>query len=418
MKRLLIRGGARLEGTVQVSGAKNAALPAMAACLLASEPVTLRNIPALVDVETMADLLGMLGASVERRDHAVTIGCCGLGPREAPYDLVKQMRASVVVLGPLLTRYGMARVSLPGGCAIGGRPVDQHIKGLRAMGAEIDIRHGYIEARADRLTGAVICLDTPTVTGTENLMMAAALARGVTVIENAAREPEVADLGALLAAMGVPIQGAGEGTVTIQGVDRLGGATHHIMPDRIEAATYLAAGMITGGRVTALGCCHDHLDAVLQKMREAGALVEAQAGAVTVTGPERPRPVQIRTMPYPGFPTDMQAQMMAILALATGDSVITETIFEKRFLHAAELIRMGADIAIQGETAVVRGVPRLSGAPVQASDLRAGASLVLAGLVADGETEVHRIYHLERGYEDLPGRLRSLGAAVEEINGE
>ncbi len=415
MKGYLIEGGRPLTGEVAVSGAKNAALPIMAASILTNEPVIIGNAPSLRDVRTFFTLLDHLGVGIRRLGDDMVATAANVLSQEAPYDLVKQMRASILVLGPLLARTGMARVSLPGGCAIGERPVDQHLKGLRAMGARIDIRQGYIEARAGKLRGARVCLDTPTVTGTENLMMAACLAAGRTTIENAAREPEVVDLAGALKAMGAVIEGAGEDTVTVEGVPALRGASYRVIPDRIEAATYLAAGLITRGRVRVKGCRPADMDAVTSKMRETGAELAIGPDWIEIAGPARPRAVDVRTMPYPGFPTDMQAQFMAVAAVADGHSVITESVFENRFMHAAELSRMGADITIQGHTAVVRGVPRLSGAPVMATDLRAGASLVVAALAAEGTTSVSRIYHLERGYDDMARKLVLLGASVREV---
>jgi UDP-N-acetylglucosamine 1-carboxyvinyltransferase len=414
MKGYLVEGGARLEGEVTVAGAKNSALPIMAASILTPHTVTLDNIPSLRDVDTFISLLGILGLEVADQRPKLTLSAGTLKKQEAPYDLVKKMRASILVLGPLLARVGEARVSLPGGCAIGERPVDQHLKALRAMGAEIEIKHGYIEARSRRLKGARIYLDVSTVTGTENLMMAAVLAEGETVIENAAREPEVMDLAGALSAMGASIEGAGEDTIFIRGVRKLGPLDYRIMPDRIEGATYLAAGMITGGRITIRDTQPQHLEAVVMKMREAGGRISSGTDHLKVTGPSRPRAVDVKTMPYPGYPTDMQAQMMALMAVSRGLSVITETVFENRFMHAAELSRMGAEISIQGHSAIIRGSDRLSGAPVMATDLRAGASLVLAALVAEGYTEIARVYHLERGYEDLVGKMSRLGASIRE----
>jgi UDP-N-acetylglucosamine 1-carboxyvinyltransferase len=416
MKGYIIEGGRKLQGEVVTGGAKNAALPIMAASILADGPVVLDNVPSLRDVDTFISLLEMLGLSVRDERPRLEIRSGSLEKSEAPYELVKKMRASILVLGPLLARAGEARVSLPGGCAIGERPVEQHLKGLKAMGAEIDINHGYIEARASRLQGARIYLDVPTVTGTENLMMAACLARGETVIENAACEPEVADLARALKGMGARIKGAGGDTLVIQGVKSLSGLEHRVMPDRIEAATYLTAGMITAGKVTVAGCRPENMDAVILKMREAGGRIETGDDYLKVTGPRRPRSVDVKTLPHPGYPTDMQAQMMALMSVSGGLSVITETVFENRFMHAAELNRMGADINIEGHSAIVRGSPSLSGAQVMATDLRAGASLVLAGLVAEGQTRVSRVYHLERGYDDMPGKMNGLGASVEKVD--
>jgi UDP-N-acetylglucosamine 1-carboxyvinyltransferase len=417
MDKLVITGGRALEGEVRVSGAKNAALPIMCAALLTGRPVSLGNVPALMDVRTMAKLLRQMGVSVELPGG----GRCVLRAERvsspvAPYELVKTMRASVLVLGPLLARCGEARVSLPGGCAIGARPVDQHVKGLEALGARIEVEHGYMNARAERLRGARIEMDLVTVTGTENLMMAAALAEGTTVLENAAREPEVADLAGCLNAMGARIEGAGTGVIRIEGVAALSGAEYRVMPDRIETGTYLAAAAAAGGRVRVEGAAPQTLEATLAKLREAGARLEVAGDAVAIEMDRRPAAVDVRTAPYPGFPTDMQAQLMALDAVAEGTGVITETIFENRFMHALELQRLGADISIQGNTAVVRGVARLQGAAVMATDLRASASLVVAGLAAEGETVVDRIYHLDRGYEALDRKLAALGARVQRVS--
>jgi UDP-N-acetylglucosamine 1-carboxyvinyltransferase len=416
MDKLVITGGARLTGEVAVSGAKNAALPILCASLLSSEPLTLRNVPALNDIATMLKLLTRMGVTVTREGDSVTLHAGGVIEPVAPYELVKTMRASILVLGPLLARLGEARVSLPGGCAIGARPVDQHIKGLQSMGAEIGVEHGYISAKATRLRGARLFTDMVTVTGTENLMMAACLADGETVIENAAREPEVVDLAQCLSAMGARISGAGTDVIRIQGVPRLAGATHRIMPDRIETGTFLCAAAITGGDVRLTGTSTGYLDAVVDKLMDAGCDVQAEktpvAESVRLIAPARLKAVSIRTAPYPAFPTDMQAQFMALNAVAEGTAVIRETIFENRFMHAVELQRLGADIRIDGNTAVVSGVDRLQGATVMATDLRASASLVLAGLVADGETHVERIYHLDRGYEGIEAKLTRLGATI------
>ena len=414
MDKLLIRGGVPLEGEVAVSGAKNAALPIMCAALLSEAPLQLSNVPRLMDVRTMTRLLERMGV----RAHAGAAGELELRAERiddpsAPYELVRTMRASVLVLGPLLARCGSARVALPGGCAIGQRPVDQHVKGLAAMGAEIRVEHGDMIARAERLTGARLVMDLVTVTGTENLMMAAALAEGTTVIENAAREPEVADLAACLNAMGARIRGAGSDAITIEGVRRLGGAAHRVMPDRIETGTYLAAVAAAGGRVRLTGAAPGTLDATLDKLREAGARIRLAPEAIEVEMTARPQAVDARTAPYPGFATDMQAQLLALDTVASGTAVVTETIFENRFMHALELQRLGADITLEGNTAIVRGVERLQGAAVMATDLRASASLVIAGLVAQGETLIDRIYHLDRGYEALEAKLGALGARVE-----
>jgi len=415
MDKLKIRGGRALEGEVRVSGAKNAALPIMCAALLTGEPLRLSNVPRLMDVATMARLLAQMGVEVERSDEAMVLRAGEIRDPTAPYELVKTMRASVLVLGPLLARCGHAKVSLPGGCAIGLRPVDQHVKGLQAMGATISIEHGYMHAEARRLRGARIVMDMVTVTGTENLMMAGSLAEGTTLIENAAREPEVVDLARCLEAMGARIEGAGSDAIRIEGVASLGGASHRVMPDRIETGTYLAAVAATGGKVRLLGAAPDTLDATLEKLREAGARVSVPKGDLHIEADGRPRSVSVRTAPYPGFATDMQAQFMALAAIANGTAVITETIFENRFMHALELQRLGAEIAIQGNSAVVSGVPQLQGAAVMATDLRASAGLVIAGLVAEGETVVDRIYHLDRGYEALEKKLAALGARVERV---
>ena len=419
MDKLQIQGGARLDGEVRISGAKNAALPILAAALLPEEPVRIGNVPHLHDVTTMIALLGRLGAGVTLDDGMhVEVDPTTTNQFVAPYDLVKTMRASILVLGPLVARHGHADVSLPGGCAIGARPVNLHVEGLRALGAEIEIEGGYIRARADRLKGARIVLDTVTVTGTENLMMAACLAQGRTVIENAAREPEVVDLAHFLSAMGARISGVGTDTLVIDGVERLHGCAYDVLPDRIEAGTYLVAGAITGGRVRARNARPEHLDAVLSKLRDAGATVTVGEGWIEVDmGGRRPVAVDIRTAPHPGFPTDMQAQFAALNAVAEGVSTVVETIFENRYMHMLELRRLGADIRIEGHTAVIHGAERLSGAPVMATDLRASASLVLAGLVAKGATEVQRIYHIDRGYECIEEKLGQLGANIRRLPG-
>ncbi|HEU4368662.1 MAG TPA: UDP-N-acetylglucosamine 1-carboxyvinyltransferase [Methylomirabilota bacterium] len=413
--RLRIEGGVPLAGEVAVSAAKNAALPALATALLTSEPLTLTNVPELGDIRTMLRLLETLGAGVARRGREVTVTVERVASDLAPYDLVSTMRASVLVLGPLVARHGSARVALPGGCAIGVRPIDQHLKGMARLGAEIAIANGYVVARASRLKGARIATDLVTVTGTENLMMAAALAEGTTVIENAAREPEVGDLAALLTAMGARVHGAGTGRLEIQGVPGLAGAVHRVVPDRIVAGTLLVAGAITGGDVRVTDVVPDHLTAVLAKLEECGVTLDVGSDWVRARGPSRPRPADIVTSPFPGFPTDMQAQLMTLLGLADGQSKVTETIFENRFMHAAELARLGASISTEGSVATVRGVEAYQGAPVMASDLRASAALVLAGLAARGRTEVSRIYHLDRGYERLEARLGALGARIERL---
>jgi UDP-N-acetylglucosamine 1-carboxyvinyltransferase len=416
MDRIVIRGGQRLRGEVRVSGAKNAALPILASALLARGTSSFKNVPLLNDVATMRRLLEGMGATVEG-ERALRIDTDGVAQFDAPYELVKTMRASVLVLGPLLARHGQARVSLPGGCAIGARPIDQHLKGLEAMGAKIALEHGYVVARARRLRGASIVCDIPTVTGTENLMMAATLARGRTSIENAAREPEVEELARVLNKMGARIEGAGTSFVTVEGVDELQGVEHAIVPDRIEAGTFLVAAALTRGDVLLRDVVPEHLDAVVAKLRAAGAEIEAEQGGVRVRGRGEILPVDITTQPYPGFPTDMQAQFMVLASCAQGQSVITETIFENRYMHVQELARMGADIVVDGRTSIVRGPARLSGAKVMATDLRASASLILAGLVAGGETEVLRVYHLDRGYERIERKLRALGADIERRKG-
>ena len=415
MDKLRIRGGRPLQGEITVSGAKNAALPIMCAALLTSKPLALGNVPRLMDISTMAKLLGRMGVEVEREGAAMTLRAREIADPSAPYDLVRTMRASVLVLGPLLARCGRARVSLPGGCAIGLRPVDQHVKGLQAMGASITIEHGYMLATADRLRGARVVMDLVTVTGTETLMMAATLAEGTTLIENAAREPEVVDLARCLGAMGAKIEGAGSDVIRVEGVASLGGTDYAVMPDRIETGTYLAAAAAAGGRVKLAGAAPETLDATLEKLREAGARISVQGTSIGIEMAARPASVSVRTAPYPGFATDMQAQFMALATVARGSALITETIFENRFMHALELQRLGADISIQGNTALVRGVSRLQGAAVMATDLRASAGLVIAGLVAEGQTMIDRIYHLDRGYEALEKKLTELGAQVERV---
>ncbi len=423
MDKLKITGGVPLQGRVAMAGAKNAALPILAAALLTRDELRLSNVPQLADVSTMGKLLRGMGAAVERDGTDVTVRAMALTSTEAPYELVKTMRASVLVLGPLVAREGQARVSLPGGCAIGARPVDQHIKGLQALGAQITIEQGFMVAKLSgqnaRLKGARIVTDMVTVTGTENLMMAATLADGETVIENAAREPEVVDLANLLMKMGAQIQGAGTDRIVVQGVERLHGAEHRVMADRIETGTFIAAavagGVFGAADVMLTGAAAHALDAVLAKLREAGATIDVGDDWIRVRAQHRPKAVSLRTAPYPAFPTDMQAQLMALDCVADGVGRITETIFENRFMHVLELQRLGANIAIEGNTAVVQGVPRLSGAKVMATDLRASASLVIAGLVAEGETLVDRIYHLDRGYDRMEARLQALGARIERI---
>jgi len=411
--RLLIEGGVPLAGEIGVSGAKNAALPILAAALLTEDPLAVTNVPHLKDVTTMLNLLAQMGVAVALDERlGVELTAARISSPVAPYDLVKTMRASVLALGPLAARCGEARVSLPGGCAIGLRPVDQHVKGLQAMGAEIVTEHGYMIVRAPRLTGARICMDLVTVTGTENIMMAATLARGTTVIENAAREPEVADLALCLTAMGAKIDGAGTDTVTVEGVERLHGAQHTVMPDRIETGTFLVAAAATGGSVTLRNVRPQILDAVLDKLREAGAHVTTGADWISLASNGALNAVNLRTAPYPAFPTDMQAQFMALDTIARGTGIVTETIFENRFMHVQELKRLGADIEVEGNTAVVKGVAHLDGASVMATDLRASASLVLAGLVARGTTTVDRVYHLDRGYERIEEKLSRLGARI------
>jgi UDP-N-acetylglucosamine 1-carboxyvinyltransferase len=413
--KIVINGGKRLKGEVRVSGAKNAALPILASAILARGSSVFHNVPKLMDVRTMAKLLRMLGADVTDADktgYALSVRTDGINRVEAPYELVKTMRASVLVLGPLVARHGEAVVSLPGGCAIGARPIDQHLKGLEAMGAKITLTHGSVIAKARRLRGAAIVCDIPTVTGTENLMMAATLAKGRTTIENAAREPEVEELAVVLNKMGARIQGAGTSIITVEGVDELQPIEHAIVADRIEAGTFMVAAAITRGDVLLRDCLPEHLDAVIAKLRSAGAEVTPERDGLRVRGRAEIHSVDITTQPYPGFPTDMQAQFMTLATKARGQSVITETIFENRYMHVSELARMGADIHVDGRTAIIRGVKKLTGAKVMASDLRASAALILAGLVAEGTTEVLRVYHLDRGYEHIEKKLQKLGADV------
>jgi UDP-N-acetylglucosamine 1-carboxyvinyltransferase len=414
--KLAIQGGGPLHGEVCISGAKNAALPLMCAAILTAEPLRLTNTPRLRDVQTMTALLAQMGMAIERGEDTVALDAARVQRPFAPYELVRTMRASILVLGPLVARHGEARVSLPGGCAIGLRPVDQHIKGLAALGAEIHVEQGYVIAKAQRLRGARVVMDLATVTGTENLMMAATLAAGTTLLENAAREPEVVDLAHCLNAMGARITGAGTDVITIEGVERLHGATHRIMPDRIETGTFLVAAAATGGAITLRDTDARLADAVIEKLREAGAGIAADDSSIRIEMRSAPKSVNVRTAPHPGFPTDMQAQLMALDAIADGTAVITETIFENRFMHALELVRLGADIETAGNTAVVRGVERLQGATVMATDLRASASLVIAGLVADGETIIDRIYHLDRGYESIERKLAALGARIRRVH--
>jgi len=417
MDKLLIEGGTPLSGEISISGAKNAALPILTASLLTDEPLVVGNVPHLRDVTTMLNLLTQMGVGVSVDERmGVELTSKRISEPVAPYELVKTMRASVLVLGPLTARCGEARVSLPGGCAIGLRPVDQHIKGLQAMGAELSIEHGYISVRARRLKGARICMDLVTVTGTENLMMAATLADGTTVIENAAREPEVSDLANCLNAMGANVRGAGTDVITVEGVNRLHGARYPVMPDRIETGTFLAAAAATGGDITLRGARPEILDSVIEKLREAGARIETGPDWIKLTTNGALNAVSVRTSPYPAFPTDMQAQFMALNSIARGTAIVTETIFENRFMHVQELKRLGADIEVEGNTAVVKGVSHLDGATVMATDLRASASLVLAGLIARGSTVVERVYHLDRGYERIEEKLSRLGGRIRRIS--
>ena len=412
MDTILIKGGKKLKGEVEISGAKNSALPIIASSILSTEECVLTNVPLLKDIQTIKLVLESMGARVRRDGYTFAIDAKDLKSCEAPYELVKTMRASILVLGPLVARFGEARVSLPGGCAIGTRPVNLHIAGLQKMGAEVEIKYGYVEVRAKRLKGANISFDISTVTGTENIMMAAVLAEGETVIGNAACEPEVVDLANFMIKRGAKIKGAGTDTIIIDGVSRLGGGTYEIMPDRIETGTYLISGAITGGDVTVRRCIPSHIEAVLSKLSAVGVKTEVFSDSIRVVADRGISAVDVRTMPYPGFPTDMQAQIMALMTISNGLSVITETVFENRFIHVPELRRMGAKIKLQENYAVVEGVKSLSGAPVMATDLRASASLVLAGLVAEGQTEVHRVYHLDRGYESMERKLSGLGADI------
>jgi UDP-N-acetylglucosamine 1-carboxyvinyltransferase len=418
MANILIEGGVPLQGEVCISGAKNAVLPILVASMLGDGPSRISNVPHLQDVTTTMELLGRMGSRLEMDEQMkIVIDPRGIDRFEAPYDLVKTMRASILVLGPLVARYGHARVSLPGGCAIGSRPVDLHLRGLQQLGATVSVRNGNIEARAGRLIGARVVLDTVTVTGTENILMAATLAKGTTVIENAAQEPEVVDLAGFLSAMGARISGAGSNTITVQGVAELCGADYSVLPDRIEAGTYLVAAAITGGRVRCTRAEPRHLDAVLDKLEEAGGHISTGHDWVELDmAGRRPRAVNLTTSPYPAFPTDMQAQFTALNAVADGTGIITETVFENRFMHVQELRRLGADIQLKGNTAIVCGVPRLNGAPIMATDLRASASLVLAGLVADGQTNIDRVYHIDRGYENIEEKLGQLGARIKRIS--
>ena len=415
MDKIIVEGGKRLAGDVKVSGAKNAALPILVSALLTDGWNTFSNVPELMDIESTKKLLSTLGARVKAENGTVRIDSGGLNSHEAPYDLVRKMRASILVLGPLLARLKKARVSLPGGCAIGARPINLHLKGLASLGANIDLKHGYVEASADRLVGSDIYLDIPTVTGTENLMMAAALAEGKTILRNAACEPEVVALADVLNRMGADIQDAGTAMMTIRGVSSLSPVSTSIIPDRIEAGTLMTAAALTRGEVNISGCEPNHLQAVIHKLRRAGTLIDIDGSSIRVSGPEEIASVDLKTQVYPGFPTDMQAQFMVLMSVAGGLSVISETIFENRFMHVSELKRMGADITVSGNTALIKGMPALSGAPVMASDLRASASLVLAGLVAKGSTEINRVYHLDRGYEALDQKLTGLGAVIKRV---
>jgi UDP-N-acetylglucosamine 1-carboxyvinyltransferase len=415
MKTIIINGGKKLKGEVSISGAKNAALPILAAGLLCEGKHRISNVPRLADVATMGKILQNMGVSFERQDSDILIDSTGLNNPEAPYDLVRTMRASVLVLGPLVARMGKARVSLPGGCAIGARPINLHLMGLEKLGARVEIEHGYVLAKAKKLRGAHIYFDTVTVTGTENIMMAAVLAQGETVLENAAREPEVVDLANALVQMGARIEGAGTDIIRIQGVETLRPLSYTVMPDRIETGTFVIAAAITNGSLLIKNCFPGHLEAVLAKVMEAGAEITTDDGTIRVAGPRRIKPVNVTTLEYPGFPTDMQAQFMSLMSLAEGTSVINETIFENRFTHVAELQRMGADIQTEGRSAIVKGVEKLSAAPVMATDLRASASLILAGLAAEGRTVISRIYHLDRGYENIEQKLSALGADIKRV---
>ena len=415
MDKLIIRGGKRLKGVVEISGAKNAALPIMAASLLSTGYSNVLNVPGLKDIMTMGRLLANLGAGFHYDNSKVTISTEKIRIFEAPYDLVRTIRASILVLGPLLAKYGRAKVSLPGGCAIGARPINLHLMGLEKMGAEIKLASGYVVAKAKRLKGASIYFDMPTVTGTENLMMAASLAKGSTLIENAAKEPEIIDLANALISMGARINGAGHSVIEIEGVDELSPMNYTVIPDRIEAGTFMTIAGITCGDVTLKGCRLDHLDATIMKLKETGLAFEDVPDGIRVIGKSRPKSTNIKTMPYPGFPTDMQAQFMALMCISDGTSIIKENIFENRFMHVAEIRRMGADITVEGGTATIKGVEKLRGAPLMATDLRASASLIVAALAAKGETEVHRIYHLDRGYEKMEEKLAKIGADVRRV---
>lgn len=415
MDKILVRGGQRLEGTVTISGAKNAALPILISALLCDGPNTFSNVPVLRDIQSTLELLIHMGVRCRREGHTVTVDASGLNSVEAPYDLVRKMRASILVLGPMLARLKRARVSLPGGCAIGARPINLHLRGLSLLGAEINLEHGYVEASCDRLKGAEIYFDVVTVTGTENLMMAAALAEGTTVLSNAACEPEVVALADVLNRMGAGITGAGTPEITIEGVERLHPVDARIIPDRIETGTFMVAAALTGGDVTLAHAEPEHLEAIIHKLKLVGARIDVERSRIRVQGGATIKSVDIKTLPYPGFPTDMQAQFMALMTVAGGSCLISETIFENRFIHVSELRRMGADITVSGNSALVKGVDRLSGAPVMASDLRASACLILAGLIAENTTEVNRVYHLDRGYEAMEEKFKSLGADIKRV---
>ncbi len=420
MDKLFITGGNRLQGEIRISGAKNAALPIIMGCLLADDATTIGNVPHLHDITTTLDLLGRMGVSITVDENLhVEIDTRTIDKYVAPYELVKTMRASILVLGPLIAHYGEAEVSLPGGCAIGSRPVDQHIKGLRAMGADIKVENGYIRAKAKRLKGARIVMDLVTVTGTENLLMAATLADGTTILENAAREPEVVDLALFLNSMGAKISGAGTDTIRIEGVEKLSATKYNVMPDRIETGTYLVAAAVTGGKIKLKDTCPDYLDAVLDKLTEAGAEIDSGDDWISLDMKgQKPHSISVRTAPYPAFPTDMQAQFCVLNAIADSTASVVETVFENRFMHIQELQRMGADIDLEGNTAIIKGVDILTAAPVMATDLRASASLVIAGLIAEGETEVERIYHIDRGYECIEEKLQQLGASIRRVPGQ
>jgi UDP-N-acetylglucosamine 1-carboxyvinyltransferase len=415
LDKLVIRGGKRLKGTVEISGAKNAALPIMTASLLTSGVSIIEKVPNLRDVHTVGQLIKHLGAEFSYENKKAVINTKRIRMLNAPYELVRTMRASVLVLGPLLARFGKAKVSLPGGCAIGARPINLHLMGLEKMGVNIELESGYVMAKARKLKGTSIYLDIPTVTGTENLMMAAALAKGTTILENAAREPEVVDLANALISMGAKIEGAGESVIQIEGVEELRPLKYAVIPDRIEAGTFMTIAGITGGDIVLKGCRPEHLDAPIMKLRETGITFKNLSDGIRVIGPSRPKSADVKTMVYPGFPTDMQAQFMALMSIAEGTSIINETIFENRFMHVAELRRMGANITVEGSTATVKGIKRLKGAPLMATDLRASASLVVAALAAEGETIIHRIYHLDRGYEKIEEKLPRLGAHIKRV---